>query len=137
MVRPAVEAELRRQLGILKKQLDALPLPHVATQTLAFVNASDNLLCSAIGRAGEAYLLYAHVRLPGKKDNAEQPEPVDRKIEAATLTIDLPIGSYRVWQINTHNGSELEMEPLKSDGKPVSIKLAPFQTDTALRVVRS
>lgn len=129
--------QLRQQLGILKKQIDLLPLPNVKAQSPAFIVASDKLFCSALGKEGDAYLLYAHVRLPGKKDSSEKQEPVERSIEAATLTVDLPMGNYKAWQIDVQNGSERAMESLNSDGKPVTIKLAPFQTDTAVRLIRS
>ncbi len=126
---------LRRQLGVLKQQVDRLPLPHVVSLPTVIVEGSYDLACSALGKQGEAYLIYAHVPLPGKIKE-ESPDSFRTTIETATLKLDLPKGDYRAWQIDTRTGGEREMELMHANGTPVTIQLAPFQTDAAVRIVR-
>jgi hypothetical protein len=128
--------ELRRQLGVLKRAMDSLPLPNVAPQP-DFAQADAELVVSALGQAANSYLVYTHVRLPG----SIKQEPIETYLAEQNnvrLQVDLPLGRYQVTQINTQSGDEVKelVINVESEGEKSVIPLNAFQTDAAVLIRR-
>ena len=128
---------LRKQLGILKKTFDELPLLKLTPLAADQVSASDQLVASAIGTDDGQYLVYVHVALPGKVKE----QPIDqfrKKILSATVEIDLPTGSYEVVQLQTKTGEKLGLPAIAvKQNEPATITLIDFKTDAAVLIRRS
>ncbi|TWT71293.1 hypothetical protein [Crateriforma conspicua] len=127
---------LRMQLGFLKSRLMELPVPDIQPQDAKFAACRrDDILVSAIGKAANAYLVYAHVKLPGKiKD---QPlGDFKQTISDSTLNLRLPNGDYRVRQWDPKTAKLLSESQLRVKDRETSLKLNDFQTDTCLSIQR-
>lgn len=129
--------ELRKQLGILKKTFDALPLLQLKPLTIGQVSASNQLVASSIGSDDGHYLTYVHVDLPGRLK--DQPIETFRKIvSSATVKLNLPAGSYEVIQLNTKTGDELRLPKVEVQSNQLAtVMLSDFVTDAAVLIRRS
>lgn len=128
---------LRKQLGILKREFDKLPLPEIQAQPADFIQAGTGLVASAIGKPGMEYLAYVHVELPSRLK--DQPaKDFTKPIKEAKVELNLPAGRYRIGEIDTKNGKRVTRSTVEASGdKPVTIDLATFSTDVALVIKRT
>ncbi len=126
---------LRQQLGSLKQLLDGLPLPHIAPQSSDMVKTSQDLSCSCLGKADEAYLVYVHRKLPKKLDQAaiKQLHAPHAPVE---LSLKLPAGDYDVVRINPVSGERSQLPSISVNGQRVSLTLPDFHMDAALLLTK-
>ena len=126
---------LRKQLGILRRTIQALPLPHI--EPIANVAKSDqDLVLSAIGKPHDTYLIYTHVPIPGKWDEKQRGR-IEQTRDDVSLTLTLPAGRYSATQVDCQTGEEHLLPSLDiTDDSPIAVTLKPFQTDVALVVRR-
>ena len=125
--------ELRHQLGILKAFLDSLPLTQMQPDNKVLQRVSPNLTASALVQHGQDYAVYLHVPLP------KAPEHVDQHLQddlAATVTLDLPAGTYQAEWVNTETGAADRRETFRHPGDTRELASPLFSNDMALRVTR-
>jgi len=109
---------LRRQLGVLKTFLLGFDLPALASRPdLVVVAPGAYVRCLA--DPGAAYALY----VAGDGDT--------------TLVLELPAGRYRAEWVAVLTGGIVDSSTLDHDGGRAQLHSPPYETDIALRVVRS
>ncbi len=123
--------ELRKQLGILKRFLEGLPLVEMRPDHSAVQSVSGGLSARALSARGKVYAIYVHAPLPVKPKNVA--DHLGDRLEA-TLTLDLPPGPYRAQWIDTKTGNVAAAEEFPHAGGGKSLKSPVFAHDIALRV---
>ncbi len=126
---------LRQQLGTLKQLIDGLPLPHIAPQPSDLVETSPELICSCLGKADEAYLLYVHRKIP-KKLNQSALDQLHAPHAPVELSIGLPAGDYDVVRINPVSGERGQLPSLSVKDQRASLSLPDFHMDAALLLTK-
>lgn len=126
---------LRQQLGRLKQLIDGLPLPHIAPQPSSLVETSQDLSCSCLGKAGEAYLLYVHRAIPRKLDQAALAQ-LRAPRSAVELSLGLPAGDYEVVRIHPVSGQRDPLPNLSVGDQRANLSLPDFDLDAVLVLTR-
>lgn len=126
--------ELRKQLGILKRFLDGLPLLEMRPDASAVRSVSGGLTAQALSVPGKVYAIYLHVPVPVKPKNMA--DHLRNRVET-TLTLDLPAGAYRAEWIDAKTGSTAGSESFQHSGASKSLLSPVFANDIALRVTRT
>ncbi len=125
--------ELRKQLGILKRFLDGLPLVEMRPDDSAIRSVSGGLLARTLSARGKSYAIYLHVPLPNKPKKIA--DHLRDRVQA-TLALNLPAGAYRAEWIDTKTGNVAAAEVFEHAGGGKSLRSPVFANDIALRVRR-
>ncbi len=125
--------ELRRQLGILKRFLDAFDFLRMKPDNSVIREVSPKLTASALVEPGNAYAIYLHVPLPNKPKDLRQYLREDLE---TTLTLQLPAGSYVAEWVDTKTGEVSRRERFDHDDGPKKLRSPRFANDIALRLQR-
>lgn len=123
---------LRKQLGILKQFLEDLDFIHMKPDPSVVRHVSGGFSTRALVAPGRTYAIYLHVDLPKK------PKPIEHYLRPnvhATLTLDLPSGSYRAEWVDTKTGRVAKEETFKHPGKARRLDSPQFDNDIALRLL--
>ncbi len=126
--------ELRRQLQVLKHFFDELNFLAMAPDSTVIRRVTPNLTASALVEPGKQWAIYLHVPLPNKPKDLK--DHIQNGIQA-TLTLDLPEGSYQGHWVNTTTGEKTEIPGFDHDGGERQLQTPEFDNDVALRLVRS
>jgi len=126
--------ELRKQLGILKRFLDALPLIEMRPDGSTIRSVSGGLTAQALSAPGKVYALYLHLPVPVKPKNIAD---YRRDRVETTLTLDLPAGAYRTEWLDTKLGTTAATESFRHAGGWKSLKSPVFADDIALRMTNT
>ena len=124
--------DLRRQLGILKRFLEGFDFVRMTPDNGVVKSVAPKLTAYALVQPGRQYAVYLHVPLPKKPKRISDHLRDDVR---ATLSIDLPNGSYQAQWIDTKTGQVTEAETFKHNGGPRRLKSPEFANDVALRVI--
>ncbi|MGI6417181.1 MAG: hypothetical protein ACOX1P_16080 [Thermoguttaceae bacterium] len=125
-------ADLRKQLGILKRFLDSFDFVRMKPDASLVQSVSPTLTHYALVEPGKAYAIYLHVPLPKKPEKLDSYRRAD---VSATVRLELPRGAYRVQWINTKTGVLDADESFEHAGGSRSISSPLFTDDIALRIV--
>ena len=123
-------ADLRKQLGILKRFLDSFDFVRMKPDASLVQSVSPTLTHYALVEPGKAYAIYLHVPLPKKPEKLDSYRRAD---VSATVRLELPRGAYRVHWINTKTGVLDADESFEHARQPLD-QLAATD-DIALRIV--
>jgi hypothetical protein len=125
--------ELRRQLGILKRFLEGFDLVRMKPDKSVIRSVSPELTASALADPGKAYAIYLHVPLPDKPKDLKA---LLRDDIEATLTLELPAGTYKAEWVDAKTGAIANRESFNHAGGDRQLTSPRFSNDIALRVVR-
>jgi len=122
--------DLRRQLGVLKRFLDGLDLVRMTPEP-NLVKRSEPALSAYVLAAPEAQRAgYLHVPVPNQpKDFGELSKEI-----AATLTLALPTGSYRLEWVSPLTGQTVASQDLQHPGGECEVLTPRFALDLAFRL---
>ncbi len=109
--------ELRRQLGILRKFLDELPLAEMAPDATT-VKHAQGVFTRALSSPSGHYAIY----LDGSGPSG--------------LLLNLPQGEYSVQWTDIHTGASTAPSTLQANGGDTALTTPAFQTGIALRLTR-
>jgi hypothetical protein len=116
-------AALRAQLRVLGTFIRSFDFVHMAPFD-SIADLPENLAVYALAAPGQQYAVYlCHT---GQEAGAET---------SATLTLDLPPGTYRVEWIDTLSGERIDGESITHDGGACALTSPPFTEDLALRLL--
>lgn len=107
---------LRRQLGVLKRFLDGLPLVRMRPDPRV-VALAPGARWQALADPGRAYGVY-----------------LDRPLHGPLL-LDVPAGRYRAAWVDVLTGAELRSEPVRHPGGRLSLRAPEYAQDVAVRLV--
>ena len=124
-------AELRKQLGVLKRFLDELDFVHMRPQPDVVASTSPELTAYALVDPGRIYAIYLHTPLPKKPKDVNDHRLSDT---TATIGIEIPPGKYRVDWVSTKNGITKESQTVENDGKILVLTSPVFSDDIVLRI---
>ena len=124
--------ELRRQLGILKRFLDELPLVRMKPDATVVRRVSPELKYQALVEPGRAYAIYLHVPLPNKPKDLPS---LLRTDILADVSLELPPGQYVAEWIDTKTGQVQQRQTLHHSGGSQLFRSPSFANDIALRLI--
>ncbi len=124
-------AELRRQLGALKRFFDQLDFVHMKPQSTVVKSVSPDLAAYALVQPAKAYAVYLHTPLPKKPKDVAQHRLRDA---TARLGIEIPPGKYVVEWVNTRSGMTEEGQTVDHKGSILNLESPVFSDDIALRI---
>ena len=127
-------AELRQQLGILKKFLDDFDFVHMQPDNKVLQEVSPKLTTHVLAQRGQAYAIYLHVPLPNQPKRLQEHLRSDISAE---LTLDLPDGDYTAEWIDPLTGKVVKSDRVQSTRDKCQLVSPQFANDIALRVNRS
>ena len=112
-------AELRRQLGYLKRFVESFKFIHMHPD-LSFVKekSSAETQIQGLAEPGKQYGLYLY----GK--------------EKKEIELDLPVGTYHQAWLNTLTGVLKKDAPFKHNGGRIQLKVPTYTKEIALRIIR-
>jgi hypothetical protein len=124
---------LRRQLGILRTLLEAMPFTRMAPagDALAGTKLGEGLRAQVLAAPGKHYAIYLSTIIDKKTDQAAL-EKVTRQQD---IVVDLPAGNYRVEWLDPRTGEIARRESLVHKGGRQTLSAPTFSTDVALRIV--
>ena len=127
-------AELRRQLGILKKFLDGFDFVRMRPDDAVVRGVSPDLTTSVLANRGQQYAIYLHVPLPNKPKNLADHlrDHIDAK-----LTVDLPAGDYTAEWLDPLSGEITQVDRIEHRGGEVELRSPRFADDIAVGITRS
>lgn len=126
-------AELRVQLGVLKKFLDQFDFIHMLPDEKCVRKVSDSLKWRALSRHGEDYAIY--VRVPIEK----RPKKIEEFLRTgikAKMILQLPEGKYRAEWISTLSGETLKTDDWEQPAGDHELLTPEFDNDVAVRIRR-
>jgi hypothetical protein len=109
--------ELRKQLGILRRFLDELPLVEMTPDAQTLVHGAG-VQVRLLSKRGSVYAAY----LDGKGP--------------ARITLELPAGAYRGEWIDTTSGATTRIAEFRSEGSPITLEAPGFVGAIAMRLRR-
>ncbi|MGE3315424.1 MAG: hypothetical protein AB7O26_09930 [Planctomycetaceae bacterium] len=124
--------DLRRQLGILKRFLDGLPLLRMKPNDAVIRSISGGLEGRVLAEPGKAYAIYVRVPIPHKPKRIE--EHLRDEIEVK-LVVDLLPGHYRAEWVSTSTGTIEGVEQWNHSGGEREMRSPKFANDVALRIL--
>ncbi len=119
--RSASESVARRSASYRSEQTDA--------------ERRATLVCSCLGQADKALLLYVHRPIPKKLDAAAL-ERLHAPHPPVELSLELPPGAYEVVRINPVSGERGNLPSLSVKDRRVDLTLPNFHMDAALLLTR-
>lgn len=125
--------ELRQQLGILKRFMDGLDFVQMKPDHSVVQSVSPKLTVSVLAETGKTYAVYLHVPMANKPKDLKS---LLRDNIEATLTLDLPKGSYAARWIDTKTGDVVKHETFEHSGGTKQLTSPRFADDIALHLVR-
>jgi hypothetical protein len=127
-------AELRQQLGVLKKFLEGFDFIKMGPDAEVVRTVTDQLVWRALSRHGEDYAIY--VRVPIKKN----PKNIDEFLRTginAKMLVQLPEGEYKADWVSPLTGSILKSDEWKQAAGDYELVTPEFDNDVALRIRRT
>ena len=124
---------LRTQLGFLHRFFDEMPFLRMQPDaTVIHGGVPEGASARALSEPGKVYAVYLH---HGRVDSKAKPRyVVDGQRREATLTLDLPKGSYRVAWLNPKTGVVDRSARLSHPGGEARLRSPEYSEDIALRV---
>lgn len=125
---------LRRQLGILKRFLESMPIVEMQPDGSLVKSTDPAVTTSCLSKPGEVYAIYLHTPLEEKP--AEKLASLEKATTQVKFTMQLPTGKYRAEWIDTKTGATLQAEEIQSVDNQSIFTGPEFQLDIALRLTR-
>jgi hypothetical protein len=131
-------AQLRRQLGILRKFINGFdigrmrPLPSVVRW-----GGNESGVASVLGDEGKAYAVYLHRGKPFDTELAQLNVPhfvIDETLHSADCAIALPPGHYEMKWFDPKTGRYIKTEAREAGNEATSLISPEFREDIALAI---